>query len=64
MSRIVPEVDGVPIHVWLATPLGADVRTALERLAKAPDVNHLAVMPDVPAGSWTRPRPRTATFAR
>jgi len=34
VSRIVPEVDGVPIHVWLATPLGADVRTALERLAK------------------------------
>ena len=47
MSRIVPEVDGVPIHAWLATPLGADVRTAFERLAKAPDVNHLAVMPDV-----------------
>ena len=47
MSRIVPEVDGVPIHAWLATPLGADVRTAVERLANAPDVNHLAVMPDV-----------------
>jgi tRNA-splicing ligase RtcB len=47
VSRTVPEVDGVPIHAWLATPLGADVRTALERLAKAPDVNHLAVMPDV-----------------
>lgn len=47
MSGSLPEVDGVPIHAWLAPPVGSDVRAAIARLAKAPDVRHLAVMPDV-----------------
>jgi len=47
MSRPMPAVDGVPIHAWVASSLDTDVRAAIERLAKAPDVRHLAVMPDV-----------------
>lgn len=35
------------ISTWLAEPLPADVAIALARLAAAPDVAHIAVMPDV-----------------
>jgi len=34
-------------HEWLAEPLPADVAAALERLQRAPSVEHVAVMPDV-----------------
>ena len=47
MNRPMSEIDGVPIHAWIAAPLDSNVRTAIERLAKAPDVRHIAVMPDV-----------------
>ena len=42
-----PAAEGVPVHGWLAGPLSADVARSLERLARAPAVRHLAVMPDV-----------------
>jgi tRNA-splicing ligase RtcB len=35
------------VHRWLAAPLSPDVARALERLAAAPGVRHVAVMPDV-----------------
>lgn len=36
-----------PLHAWLASPLDGEVRQAIDRLRLAPDVQHLAVMPDV-----------------
>lgn len=35
------------VHRWLSEPLGKDISRALERLADAPGVRHIAVMPDV-----------------
>lgn len=35
------------VHSWLAAPLAADVAQSLERLARAEDVEHVAIMPDV-----------------
>ena len=36
-----------PLRSWLAAPLDRDVAEALERLRRAPDVQQIAVMPDV-----------------
>ncbi len=36
-----------PLRAWLAAPPGRDVAEALERLRRAPDVQQIAVMPDV-----------------
>lgn len=36
-----------PVHAWLATPLDPAVRAAVDRLAGAPDVARIALMPDV-----------------
>jgi tRNA-splicing ligase RtcB len=36
-----------PLQSWLAAPLGSDVTEALERLRRVPDVQQIAVMPDV-----------------
>ena len=36
-----------PLRSWLAAPLDRDVSEALERLRRAPDVQQVAVMPDV-----------------
>ena len=36
-----------PLRSWLAAPLDSDVSEALERLRRAPDVQQIAVMPDV-----------------
>ena len=36
-----------PTHMWLPSPLPPAVATALQRLQKADDVHHIAVMPDV-----------------
>ncbi|MFM7249792.1 MAG: RtcB family protein [Planctomycetaceae bacterium] len=47
MNRDLPEVEGVPVHAWLAGPLSTDVARSIERLARAPDVRRVAVMPDV-----------------
>jgi tRNA-splicing ligase RtcB len=35
------------IRTWLATPMDQDVSEAIERLRRAPDVQQIAVMPDV-----------------
>lgn len=35
------------VRQWLVEPLPADVARSIERLAAAPDVRHVAVMPDV-----------------
>jgi tRNA-splicing ligase RtcB len=35
------------LHSWLAQPLPADVQTALTRLARSPDIQQIAIMPDV-----------------
>jgi tRNA-splicing ligase RtcB len=36
-----------PVHAWLVAPLAQDVSLAIDRLRRAPDVQHVAVMPDV-----------------
>jgi tRNA-splicing ligase RtcB len=36
-----------PVRTWLAAPMGRDVSEAIERLRRAPDVQQIAVMPDV-----------------
>jgi len=36
-----------PMRSWLAGPMDADVSEAIERLRRAPDVQRVAVMPDV-----------------
>jgi len=36
-----------PLHAWLVAPLERDVHDAIERLRRAHDVRHVAVMPDV-----------------
>jgi tRNA-splicing ligase RtcB len=36
-----------PVRMWLTTPLGHEVAEALGRLQRAPDVQQIAVMPDV-----------------
>ena len=40
-----------PLHTWLVDPLQGDVREAIERLRRATDVQHVAVMPDVHLGA-------------
>jgi tRNA-splicing ligase RtcB len=36
-----------PVRTWLAAPMDHDVAEAIERLRRAPDVQQIAVMPDV-----------------
>src|SRR5215470_19317628 len=36
-----------PVRTWLAAPMNRDVSEAIERLRRAPDVQQIAVMPDV-----------------
>ena len=36
-----------PLYEWLVNPLDGEVHHAIERLRRAPDVQHVAVMPDV-----------------
>lgn len=35
------------LHAWLTAPIRPDVSEAIERLRHAPDIQHVAVMPDV-----------------
>jgi tRNA-splicing ligase RtcB (3'-phosphate/5'-hydroxy nucleic acid ligase) len=39
-----------PIRTWLAAPMARDVAEAIERIRRAPDVQQIAVMPDVHLG--------------
>src|SRR4051794_3762073 len=41
------KAPAAPIRTWLATPMGHEVSEAIERLRRAPDVQQIAVMPDV-----------------
>jgi len=36
-----------PLRSWLIAPLGVEVSNAIRRLRRAPDIQHVAVMPDV-----------------
>ncbi len=36
-----------PFRAWLVAPMSADVSHAIDRLRRAPDVQRVAVMPDV-----------------
>ena len=36
-----------PMRSWLVAPLGEEVTQAIRRLRRAPDIQHVAVMPDV-----------------
>jgi tRNA-splicing ligase RtcB len=40
-------VSAAPIRAWLTEPLAPDVEAALARLAASPDVQQIAIMPDV-----------------
>jgi hypothetical protein len=41
------ELTVASLRTWLAAPLPQDVAQAIDRLRRAPDVHHVAVMPDV-----------------
>src|SRR5215831_12318986 len=41
------EPSVAPVRAWLAAPMDHDVTEAIERLRRAPDVQEIAVMPDV-----------------
>jgi tRNA-splicing ligase RtcB len=41
------EAKMAPVQMWLASPLGQQVSEAIERLRRAPNVQQIAVMPDV-----------------
>ena len=41
------EVSLAPIRTWLTAPMNHDVSEAIVRLRRAPDVQRIAVMPDV-----------------
>ena len=38
---------GYNIRAWLAHPLGGEVRSVIQRIGRAEDVRHVAIMPDV-----------------
>ena len=41
------ETPMAPIRSWLAAPMGKEVSGAIERLRRSPDIQQIAVMPDV-----------------
>jgi tRNA-splicing ligase RtcB (3'-phosphate/5'-hydroxy nucleic acid ligase) len=47
MEATMSEASMAPIRTWLAAPMDHDVSAAIERLRRAPDVQRIAVMPDV-----------------
>src|SRR4051812_42263483 len=47
MEGAMSEPSLASIRTWLAAPMNQDVSEALERLRRAPDVQQIAVMPDV-----------------
>src|SRR5437773_6322416 len=47
MEATMSETSMAPIRTWLAGPMDHDVSEAIERLRRAPDVQQIAVMPDV-----------------
>ncbi len=47
MSKVTRDGALPPLRTWLAAPMGHEVSSAIERLRRAPDVQKVAVMPDV-----------------
>src|SRR5258707_14877067 len=47
MEAPMSEASIAPIRTWLAEPMDHDVSVAIERLRRAPDVQQIAIMPDV-----------------
>src|SRR5437868_14070928 len=47
MEITMSEASIAPIRTWLAAPMDHDVSEAIDRLRRAPDVQQIAVMPDV-----------------
>jgi tRNA-splicing ligase RtcB len=47
MEASMSDASMAPIRTWLAAPVDRDVSEAIERLRRAPDVQQIAVMPDV-----------------
>ena len=47
MGATMSEAEMAPVRAWLAAPLGQEVSGAIERLRRSPDVQQIAVMPDV-----------------
>jgi len=45
------ERSRAPLRTWLSEPMGHDVSEAIDRFRHAPDVQHVAVMPDVHLGA-------------
>ena len=41
------ENDLATLHTWLIEPMEPQVAAVVERLRRAPDVHHVAIMPDV-----------------
>ena len=41
------EQHAVPLQSWLIAPMDDEVSKAIQRLQRAPDVQRIAVMPDV-----------------
>src|SRR5262245_24558822 len=47
MEAAMTDGSGASVRTWLAAPMDRDVSEAIERLRHAPDVQQVAVMPDV-----------------
>src|SRR5450432_798562 len=47
MEATMSEGSMAPIRTWLAGPMNHEVSEAIDRLRRAPDVQQIAVMPDV-----------------
>jgi tRNA-splicing ligase RtcB len=47
MEAMMNDSSIAPIRTWLAGPMDHDVSEAIERLRRAPDIQQIAVMPDV-----------------
>src|SRR5258707_2690112 len=47
MEAPMSEASIAPSRTWLAEPMDHDVSVAIERLGRAPDVQQIAIMPDV-----------------
>jgi tRNA-splicing ligase RtcB len=47
MGAIMTDAEMAPVRTWLAAPLEQEVSVAIDRLRRSPDVQQIAVMPDV-----------------
>jgi hypothetical protein len=42
-----PKTNEAPLHTWLVTPMEPATQSTIDRVRRALDVAHVAVMPDV-----------------